>query len=139
MEARLCQYFTRASDGLQAGAKSWRELVEEYCDNAFASVFQALGDRPWLNEADFTPVVDFGVRTLLPVSPVLSTGSSLPEEELQRTVLQAHDRAYEEQRFAAILWDHLSTLVKEPRRRKAVYDALAGAADGGEVLLRANS
>eukprot|EP00928_Gymnodinium_smaydae_P003990 TRINITY_DN11402_c0_g1_i1.p1 TRINITY_DN11402_c0_g1~~TRINITY_DN11402_c0_g1_i1.p1 ORF type:complete len:417 (+),score=89.98 TRINITY_DN11402_c0_g1_i1:43-1251(+) len=120
MEKRIRGYAKNASKGLAFGKNSWQELVNEYADAMFASIFQALGDRQWLNEADLLPVVDAGIKETFPEAEL----ADVPQDEFERTVLQAHDRAFEEQRFASGSWDTIRHRVHEKKLQQKTYKAL---------------
>eukprot|EP00438_Fugacium_kawagutii_P021275 Skav220196 [mRNA] locus=scaffold1074:376042:383270:- [translate_table: standard] len=66
LEKRVKQYFRNAAKNLEFQVKPWQELVEDYADSVFASLFQALKDRAWLMQVDFLMVVDAGVKELFP-------------------------------------------------------------------------
>lgn len=94
--------------------------MEEYADKVFASIFQALKDRAWVLQADFVMVLDAGIRESFP--PKLL--KSVPQETFETCVLQAHDRAFEEQRFSPLLWDTIYEKVTDPNARKKGYSAI---------------
>ncbi|CAE8611119.1 unnamed protein product, partial [Polarella glacialis] len=66
LEKRIKQYFRNASKNLEFHAKPWNLLIEEYTDTVFASIFQALHDRSWLNQVDFLMVFDAAIKELFP-------------------------------------------------------------------------
>ncbi|CAE7463797.1 SLC12A7 [Symbiodinium natans] len=139
LEKRLKQYFRNAAKGLEFYSKSWDVLIEEYSDTVFASLFQALKDRPWLPEVDFLMVIDAAVKELFP--PQLL--QNVPQPEFERQVLHAHDRAFEEQRFAPMLWDILFEKIQDKPLKSKVYNAfeagrreaaLSSAGNGGSPV-----
>eukprot|EP00931_Biecheleriopsis_adriatica_P006798 TRINITY_DN108151_c0_g1_i1.p1 TRINITY_DN108151_c0_g1~~TRINITY_DN108151_c0_g1_i1.p1 ORF type:complete len:421 (+),score=113.21 TRINITY_DN108151_c0_g1_i1:159-1265(+) len=119
LEKRLRQYFKNAAKNLEFYAKSWQELIEEYADAVFASLFQALKDRGWLTQVDFLMVVDAAVKELFPRDLL----AHVPQHIFERQVLQAHDRAFEEQRFAPMLWDVLFEKLPDKSTKNRVYNA----------------
>merc|ERR1712008_482293 len=52
--------------GLQFSGKRWDLLMGEYADAVYSSLFCGLGDRSWLNQADFLLCVDAGVKDFFP-------------------------------------------------------------------------
>jgi len=120
LEKRVKQYFRNAAKNLEFHVKPWQELVEEYADQVFASLFQALKERPWLLQVDFLMVVDAGVKELFP--PFLL--QHVPQLEFEQQVLSAHDRAFEEQRFAPMLWDTLFDRIEDKQHKTKIYNAL---------------
>lgn len=120
LHKRMKMYFRNAAKGLEFTTKPWNELVEEYADKVFASIFQALKDRQWVLQADFVLVLDAGIRESFP--PKLLKPVS--QEIFERCVLQAHDRAFEEQRFSPLLWDTISEKVTDANARKKAYTAI---------------
>ena len=84
---RICDYFRKAAKTLDYET-TWMDVVNNYVDSAFGSIFQALGDRHWLGEVDFVFVVDAGIRECFPDHVV----GGVPVLEFERGVLKAHDR-----------------------------------------------
>jgi len=119
LSKRLRQYFSNGAQGIDFQGQSLQDLINQYADNVFGTVFQALRDRPWINQADFLGVLDAGVKELFP-GPVVT---SVSPQRFERIITAAHDRAFEEQRFAPLLWDVVTEYLKEPKARRKVYDA----------------
>eukprot|EP00435_Cladocopium_sp_Y103_P036655 s2141_g9.t1 len=123
LEKRVKQYFRNAAKNLEFHVKPWQELVEEYADHVFASLFQALKERPWLMQVDFLMVVDAGVKELFP--PYIL--QHVPQVVFEQQVLSAHDRAFEEQRFAPMLWDTLFERIEDKQQKTRIYNAMEAA------------
>ncbi|CAE8607604.1 unnamed protein product, partial [Polarella glacialis] len=123
LEKRIKQYFRNASKNLEFHAKPWNLLIEEYTDTVFASIFQALHDRSWLNQVDFLMVFDAAIKELFPKHVL----AHVPAPSFERCVLQAHDRAFEEQRFAPMLWEVLFTKLPDKSTKNRVYNAVEAA------------
>mmetsp|Transcript_73367 Transcript_73367/g.228120 ORF Transcript_73367/g.228120 Transcript_73367/m.228120 type:complete len:314 (+) Transcript_73367:31-972(+) len=120
LERRVREYFRKAARGLEYNTKSWHALIGDYADAVFASLFQALGDRPWLAQADLLLVLDAGVRDNFPPELI----ANVPRLDFERAVLVAHDRAFEEQRYLPVLWESIQSLVQRGGKSgKKVYDA----------------
>lgn len=119
LHKRLKQYFTTGAQGIEFQGQSLQDMINQYADNVFGTIFQALRDRPWINQADFLGVLDAGVKELFP-RPVVT---SVSPQRFERIITAAHDRAFEEQRFAPLLWDVVTEMQKEPKARRKVYDA----------------
>lgn len=121
LEKRVREYFRKAGKALEYRSKPWQQLVNDYADSVFASVFQALNDRKWLSRVDFVWAVDAGIKEMFPKA-VLRGVHPL---DFERCVLGAHDRAFEDQWYLPILWEHVQALVLEGKAaRKKVYDAM---------------
>ncbi|CAE7883997.1 mdmB, partial [Symbiodinium sp. KB8] len=119
LEKRVKQYFRNAAKGLEFYSKTWDALIEEYSDTVFASLFQALKDRPWLVEVDFLMVIDAAVKELFPKHLL----KYVPQVTFESQVLHAHDRAFEEQRFAPMLWDILFEKIQDKPLKNKIYNA----------------
>ncbi|CAE7194356.1 SLC12A7 [Symbiodinium sp. CCMP2592] len=119
LEKRVKQYFRNAAKGLEFYSKTWTALIEEYSDTVFASLFQALKDRPWLVEVDFLMVIDAAVKELFPKQLL----KNVPQLTFESQVLHAHDRAFEEQRFAPMLWDILFEKIQDKPLKNKIYNA----------------
>lgn len=119
LSKKLKQYFTTGAQGLEFQGQSLQDLINQYADNVFGTIFQALRDRPWINQADFLGVLDAGVKELFPRPAV----TSVSPQRFERIITAAHDRAFEEQRFAPLLWDVVTEIQKDPKARRKVYDA----------------
>lgn len=121
IEKKVCKYFREAAGTMKyKPSMSVAELMYQFCDRAFGPIVTMLGEYTWLNEVDFLWVVAAGVQVGFP--PALMT--SVSPQELENAVTQAHDRAYEEHRFANILWDVITEHVRDPQRKKKCCDAL---------------
>jgi hypothetical protein len=132
LESRMTSYFRSAVKGFDFDAKPWDELVYEMCWNVFNSIFSALQDRKWLNQLDLLQAFRISVRALLPPTSLAEVST----EEFEQTVLCAHDQAYEEQRFGLILYEVLTSQIKEKKMRTRVYGALeAGRRDAARIDL----
>ncbi|CAE7550446.1 SLC12A7, partial [Symbiodinium pilosum] len=107
----------------------WTGLVNDYADSAFSSIFQAIGDRQWLDQVDFIFILDAGIKEFFP-RHVLRDVSQM---DLERSVLAAHDRAFEEQRYLPKLWDCLDSMGLSGKTRKKAYDSVD---EGRKVALR---
>eukprot|EP00439_Symbiodinium_sp_Y106_P026545 s6859_g3.t1 len=119
LEKRVKQYFRNAAKGLEFYSKTWTALIEEYSDTVFASLFQALKDRSWLVEVDFLMVIDAAVKELFPKQLL----KNVPQLTFESQVLDAHDRAFEEQRFAPMLWDILFEKIQDKPLKNKIYNA----------------
>lgn len=120
LEKRIRQYFRNGAKGLEFKTKTWTQLIEEYADRVFSTLFQALSDRPWLAQADFLMVLDAGVKEQFPPSII----EGVPQHIFERTVLSAHDRAFEEQRFLPLLWEAICKYLEGPKTKRKANEAL---------------
>eukprot|EP00811_Abedinium_folium_P019363 NODE_2830_length_2137_cov_7.953234.p1 GENE.NODE_2830_length_2137_cov_7.953234~~NODE_2830_length_2137_cov_7.953234.p1 ORF type:complete len:399 (-),score=99.49 NODE_2830_length_2137_cov_7.953234:810-2006(-) len=120
LERRIRNYFKNAIKGMEFGRRPWQELINEYADSVFSSIFQALSDRRWLSQADFLLTLDAAVKEFFPKRIF----ENVPQHEFERTVLHAHDRAFEEQRCGPVIWDVLTRFVQDdPKSQKKLYNA----------------
>eukprot|EP00401_Gymnodinium_catenatum_P067457 CAMPEP_0117525532 /NCGR_PEP_ID=MMETSP0784-20121206/35817_1 /TAXON_ID=39447 /ORGANISM="" /LENGTH=371 /DNA_ID=CAMNT_0005321729 /DNA_START=40 /DNA_END=1155 /DNA_ORIENTATION=+ len=120
-EKKVRDYFTKGAKSLDfSGKKSFHELVNEYADNVYSSLFCGLGDKDWLVQADFLLVVDAGVKELFP-APIIGV---IPRQEFEQTVLQASDRAYDEQRYWTFRWETVQRCVLGKITQKKVRESL---------------
>ncbi|CAE7477328.1 SLC12A7 [Symbiodinium natans] len=128
---RLREYFKKAAKSLEFKDKgrSWTGLVNDFADSAFSSIFQAIGDRQWLDQVDFIFVLDAGIKEFFPRHVL----DDVPQAELERSVLAAHDRAFEEQRYLPKLYDFLESMGLTGKTRKKAYDSVD---EGRKVALR---
>eukprot|EP00928_Gymnodinium_smaydae_P033118 TRINITY_DN2380_c1_g1_i1.p1 TRINITY_DN2380_c1_g1~~TRINITY_DN2380_c1_g1_i1.p1 ORF type:complete len:325 (-),score=83.42 TRINITY_DN2380_c1_g1_i1:84-1058(-) len=119
LSKRIRDYFRKAAKGLEFGQKPWQQLINDYADNVFGNMFNGLGDRPWLEQADFLLCLDAAVKDNFP--PYIL--ERVPQQAFECTVLAAHDRAYEEQRFLPILWETVRENVDGQKTKKLLYNA----------------
>lgn len=135
IEKRIRQCFSKAANGLD-WKNSWQQLINEYADSAFGSLFQAMGDRSWITQVDFLLVLDAGVKQTFPLEVL----RNVPQRVFEKQVLRAHDRAFEEQRFLPLLWDNVKEIVGGKNTFKKVYDAAEnGRKAGCRALLEGRS
>jgi len=126
---RLRDYFKKAAKSLEFKERSWMGLVNDFADSAFSSIFQAIGDRHWLDRVDFVFVLDAGIKEFFPRHVL----EDVPQTDLERLVLAAHDRAFEEQRYLPKLWDFLDSMGMSGKTRKKAYDSID---EGRKVALK---
>lgn len=120
LEKRIRVCFQKGGKGLAFHSKPWYELINEYADACFGAIFNSLGDKEWLNQCDFLLCLDAGIKDNFPKHVI----NRVPQQEFERVVLAAHDRAHEEQRTMPIMWEVVSELVEGPKGKKKVYNAL---------------
>jgi len=118
-EKKIRDYFKKAVKAVEFGRKPWDVLVNDYADAVFSNIFNAVGEREWLHQVDFLLVLDAAIKEGFPARLL----SAVPQEVFERTVLGAHDRAFEEQRYLPILWEVVQGLVTGDKSRKKVYNA----------------
>lgn len=123
-EKRIRDYFKKAAKSGSINFKkgTWRSLIDEYADSVLGSLFQGIGERSWLEKVDFLLVMDAGVRAVFPQELL----ASVPQDEFEKAVLAAHDRAFEEQRYLPHLWEATQEYVHAvagPKAKKKVYEA----------------
>jgi len=122
VEKKIRDYFNKAAKQMTFHAhRSLPELIDEYADNAFSSLFCGLGERDWLysGQADLLLVVDAGVKANFPPQLV----AQVNQAEFEQLVLASHDRAFEEQRYFPILTTAVQAAVQGPKIRKRVYNS----------------
>eukprot|EP00927_Polykrikos_kofoidii_P040854 TRINITY_DN3484_c0_g1_i1.p1 TRINITY_DN3484_c0_g1~~TRINITY_DN3484_c0_g1_i1.p1 ORF type:complete len:395 (-),score=71.35 TRINITY_DN3484_c0_g1_i1:95-1279(-) len=136
LSTRIRQYTKNAAKTLEFKKKSWGDLVNEYADCFFSSIFQALNDREWLLKIDLVEVIDAGVKATFP----REVFDPVRRDDFERVVLDAHDRAFEEQRFAPMLWEAILNFSFDRKARNRVYEAFeagrkeAALSSTGEVV-----
>lgn len=122
LESRVRSYVTNAGNSLEDQIdQPWQELLLEFASSIFASVFQALSDRPWLNQVDFIPVLTVGFKEVFPPSVL----AGVEAHELDRAMRCANDQAYEEQRYCIILYEIIQSGLKKQNKsqKNKVYSA----------------
>jgi len=122
LEKKIREYHTKAAKNLEFRSKHVVDLINEYVDNFFSSLFASLGDREWLysGQADFIHIIDAGIKEQFPHWAL----QQVPGEEFQRVVMDAHDRAFEEQRFGPILTEAVNAQVQGPKIKKKVWNSI---------------
>lgn len=132
LEKKVNDYFKKGGKNLAFRSKAWNELVEEYADNAFGSLFCGLGDRHWIHQADFLLVVDAGVKELFPAHLF----QHVSQERFERVVCAASDRAFDDQRYLSFRWEVVQQEVQGKTMQKRVRDAMdAGRAETARLGL----
>lgn len=119
LEKRIRDSFKKGAKGLSMSGKPWYDLINEYADTAFASIFNSLGDKEWLPQVDFLLCLDAGIKDNFPKQVM----ARVPQLEFEQVVLSAHDRAHEEQRTMPIMWEVVSSTIEGPKGKKKVYNA----------------
>lgn len=116
---RVCKYFQNALKTIDFKSP-WQESVDLYCDYLFASVFQALYERPWVSEVNWTPVVQAAVKELFPPEAL----ANIPEEVLDVGVVSSAERAFEECRLTTLVWEALRIVADGKATQTKISKAL---------------
>lgn len=117
----VAKYFRRAAKEMEFTAgKPWEDLIHQYATEAFGTMIHALGDRPWVNQADYTLILDTAVKELFPKDIL----AAIPLHELEGSVLKAHDSAFEEARVSPVLWEAVQGGVDGKKGATKVYNAM---------------
>lgn len=120
LERKLCEIFNKMAEGLDfSGATFMCSLLREYFNRVFASILQEFTDRSWLREVDLSDAVNVAVRTHFPEQAIADLDLKLFNFE----VLQAHDLAFEQQRFCLFLRIVLSEFIADEGVKKVAYVA----------------
>lgn len=122
LQKQLRAYFVKGAKGMDWHSKGAVELINEYTDNTFSSLFAGLGDEEWLTSggADFLLCLDAGIKVSAPKNFM----KWIKQEEYDAALMEAHTRAYEEQRTSPILNDATKAVVSGPKITKRVYNAV---------------
>jgi len=123
LKKRLAKYFRGAAKGLSFTDEP-HKVINDFADNALGNVAWALQGAKWLATADLTLVLEVSIDELFPQSFKQSVPADAP---LQDLILQAHDRALEEARFAPILMDAVKETVEGKKSVNKVYNAVEAA------------
>lgn len=117
-------------------------IVRQICRNFFAAVCPVYYERKWLSSVDFQLVMEASIKELVPASVLRGMDAA----KLDETIWEAHDIAFEEQRFLPSMWEIVRPLVDGPKIKKKVYkavelgryQALTGS-DEGSGMMRADA
>mmetsp|Transcript_143662 Transcript_143662/g.374181 ORF Transcript_143662/g.374181 Transcript_143662/m.374181 type:complete len:305 (+) Transcript_143662:56-970(+) len=123
LEKKIRDYFKKGAKGISFHSKPWDQLINDYADAVFSSIFAGLGDREWLPQADFLFCVDAGVKEHFPGHLL----SRVPQQAFEQCVLQATDRAFDEQRYWTYRWDTIQKVITGKMTQKKVREALDAA------------
>jgi ActR/RegA family two-component response regulator len=119
LEKRIRDHFSKAAKGLSFNRK-FEDVVNDYADQAFGGLFVGLGDRDWLVQADFLLVLDAAVKDYFPKNMI----QRIPQLKFEQTILAAHDRAFDEQRYTQASWAIVSDHVQGKKTQKSVREAI---------------
>lgn len=120
LEKRIRDYFKKGAKNLAFRAKAWHELIDEYADNVFGSLYCGLGDREWIGEADFLLVMDAGVKEQFPANLF----DNVPQHEFENAVLASSDRAADEQRYLHFRWEVVQREIQGKVSQKKIGNAM---------------
>mmetsp|Transcript_11136 Transcript_11136/g.22583 ORF Transcript_11136/g.22583 Transcript_11136/m.22583 type:complete len:411 (-) Transcript_11136:139-1371(-) len=123
LRSKIPQYARSSAQGMDFYQTPLGPCIEGYANNLFASLFQSLGDRPWLPQADLLLILDASVRAIFPPDVL----GSVPPDGLESLIFQAHDRASDEHRAMAAVWEIISNTLQGPKTKSKVYKACEAA------------
>jgi len=143
LRTKIPQYARSAAQEVEFGHHPITRLVDDYADSLFSALYQNLGDRPWLPQADMLLILDAAVRSLFPPAVL----AQVEPPALESLIFAAHDRASDEHRAMVAVWDAVVQTLQGPKiksrvykacetaRRQVVSDPIAGA-EGAEGFTR---
>jgi hypothetical protein len=120
LQKKVREYFSKATKNVAFSAKSWDELCKDYADKVYGSLWNGLGDREWLEQVNFMPVVDAAIRDYFPPALI----QPVPAEIFEQTVVRACEQANDGWRYYTYRWDVIQKLVHSKAAQKKVRDAL---------------
>eukprot|EP00927_Polykrikos_kofoidii_P071595 TRINITY_DN67855_c0_g1_i1.p1 TRINITY_DN67855_c0_g1~~TRINITY_DN67855_c0_g1_i1.p1 ORF type:complete len:371 (+),score=68.19 TRINITY_DN67855_c0_g1_i1:82-1194(+) len=120
VEKKIRNYFRKAAKGLEFGRRPWKQLINDYADNALGALFTTFGDQPWLEDVDFLLVLDAGIKDNFPKAEL----ANIPRLVFEKTVLEAYERAFDEQRTLPIVWETIKASVSGQQSQKKLYNAI---------------
>merc|ERR1712217_380911 len=119
-EKRIRDAFKKGAKGLAFQGKPWWEVINDYADAAFSSVFASCGDQDWLTAVDLGPCFMAGVKDNFPPEVI----NYVSPMELEPVVCMACERAWEEQRALPLMWYIVQARIDGPKAKKKVFNAL---------------
>lgn len=54
LQKKTNEYLHKASKSVTGGSRTWEKVVEAYFEKFFQIFWNAVGDRPWLDEMEFS-------------------------------------------------------------------------------------
>lgn len=118
---KVASYFRTAAKEIGYDrSKGWEDNVDDFARRAFGTMIQALNDRVWIHQADFTLILDTAVKEMFPQDVL----SQINQTELEGGILRSHDRAFEEARVMPVLWECLQGNLDAKKAVNKVYFAL---------------
>lgn len=117
---RVGDHVTKAIKGVSLRGRPLDEVVNEYTDNVYGSVFQAFSDKDWLMQLDLLLVIDVAIKQLFPAPLV----SSVDPGTFEQVVLAANDRAFDEGRYQFVSWEIITGSVQGPKTKKKVRESV---------------
>lgn len=101
----------------------WKELVTEFANKFFASMWAAFGDRKWMEDVEFTHLVCVAVQSYFPKE----VNEKVPAMEFAQVLIDVPEYANDYNRFhwhaQDIVKEHVQTKQKSKRVLQALGDA----------------
>jgi hypothetical protein len=123
LKRRLAKYFRAGAKGLSFSG-GCKKVINEYADSVLGNVSWALQGTKWLAKADFTLVLEVAIAELFPETFKNELQEAVQFEEI---ILEAHDRALEEARFAPMLQDTVKDIIEGKKAQNKIYNAIEAA------------
>lgn len=122
LEKRICDYIRKSTKGLDFHGQPWYDSILDCAMCFYGSIFQALGDRAWMDQVDFVFALDLCITENFPASVF----AGVDRDVIERAILAHHDEAFEEQRYLPRLWVLIDRYVDGWARKRAYEAASAG-------------
>lgn len=120
---KVRDYFRRAGRLIAFSRRRWDVLMRQFADSAFNALFAAMGDQEWVKEVDFLLVMDVALREAFPEEVL----RSVPQAAYEEALVDAHDRAFCEQRMVQVSREVVWENVRGDRTRKRLHAVLVDA------------
>lgn len=123
LQKKIMEYIRKAGKNSGGSTKTWQQVVTNFSNKFFEVFSTALGDRPWMEHADFAPVIASGIKAYC--APGLVT--HVPPDEYMQAVLEACSMAHDTCRYYSNAWAPIKELVPNKVAQKKVREAVDAA------------
>merc|ERR1719221_485517 len=65
LQKKILEYLKKAAKNSRGGSKPWQQSVEDFANKYFECFSNACGDRPWLDQADFSACIGSAIKAYM--------------------------------------------------------------------------
>merc|ERR1712048_736680 len=123
LQQRFTAYLSKAVKNMKFQAHACDALIKEYALNFFGSLWSGCGDRNWIQQTDFTPVLCAAVKAYFPPDSTAKIAQEL-HTNYEAVVGYASQSASDFNRYDACRWEVVRSIIPAKPTQKKVSNAL---------------
>lgn len=123
LQKKVMEYLRKAGKNSGGATKTWQQVVRDFSTKFFEVFSTALGDRPWIDQVEFSPCIASAIKCY--GTPGLV--NHVPPDEYMQTVQEACSIAHDMCRYYSNAWAPIKELIPNKVAQKKVRESIDAA------------